>query len=75
MSSTAYGTCADSGLDTFKGHPPLLWQTNQVAGMCKSSGFIPRTGIHHPGDSVWRLGRDEGTTMRAFMEPRQSVAP
>ncbi|CAR18805.1 hypothetical protein BEC93_12675 [Escherichia coli] len=52
MSSTAYGTCADSGLDTFKGHPPLLEQTNQVAGMCKSSGFIPRTGIHHPGDSV-----------------------
>ncbi|KAF0955181.1 hypothetical protein AQU20_09960 [Escherichia albertii] len=53
MSSTAYGTCDDSGLGTLKGTiHSLLGQTNQVAGMCKSSGFIPRTGIHHPGDSV-----------------------
>ncbi|TFO69860.1 hypothetical protein ELV18_04575 [Escherichia coli] len=42
MSSTAYGTCADSGLDTFKGHPPLLGQTNQVAGMCKSMRMLIR---------------------------------
>ncbi|EOB2450117.1 hypothetical protein ACRW16_09090 [Escherichia coli] len=27
------------------------------------------------GDPVLRLGRDQGATMRAFMEPRQSVVP
>jgi hypothetical protein len=52
MGATGADLSTGNALDTFKGHPPLLGQTNQVAGMCKSSGFIPRTGIHHPGDSV-----------------------